>query len=145
MRKTTLHISLLAFLLLSTTIVFGQSVSKTLVKSFNPTGAQLAQLDLDGPVTMKVWDNKILRVQMAVEITNANEQTLKGLVQVGRYNLRSTVENDQITITAPGLERDVEINGRALDEKISYIVFLPKEMAAEQIGEAITADASDDF
>ena len=143
--KTTLHLYCLTVALFLTTVGFGQSVSKTLVKSFNPASSQLSQIDLNGPVTIESWDSKIIRVQMSVALTNANEQTLKGLIQAGRYNLKGAIENDQFVINAPGLQRAVEINGRALEEEISYIIYLPNGMAAEQVGTSAPTAATDDF
>ncbi len=143
--KTTLHLCLLICLLSTSSLVFGQGVSKTLVKSFNPAAAQSTQLLLDGPVVIKNWDNKIIRVQMSVELTNANEQTIKGLVQAGRYNLEGTTTDGQFVISAPGLQRAVEINGHPLEEIITYIVYLPNDMAGRQTGKTEPVASTEDF
>ena len=81
---------------------FGQSAEKTLVKSFNLKGQEIILLDLKGKVEVKEWKGEIMRVQMNIAIANGSNSMLKSLITAGRYNLRSKVENDGMTIFAPG-------------------------------------------
>ena len=141
--KKLYQTTLLIGLLLTSLSLSAQEVSKTLVKSFNPAGATQAELNLEGPVEIKSWSNSIVRVQMNISLSNGNVYTLKGLVQAGRYNLKGEQADDKLVISAPGLAREVVINGRALEENISYTVYLPKQMATD-VGNPVTSTSTAD-
>ena len=115
-------------LLLVTFSTSAQTAQKTLVKSFNLKGNNVVQIDLAGDVEVKEWDNPIMRIQISVDIENANSTILKALVKAGRYNLTSKEENDEYVVFAPGVEREVKIKGKTLSENLSYVVFAPKNV-----------------
>jgi hypothetical protein len=112
----------------STAGLLGQSIEKTLVRSFNLQGASDVTLQLQGPVEVKTWSQDILRVQMTVRLDRGSEAMLRSLVQAGRYNLHGVPAEDAFTIEAPGLSRDVLFNGQQLAENISFTVFAPEEV-----------------
>ncbi|MEM9824226.1 MAG: hypothetical protein AAF985_24285 [Bacteroidota bacterium] len=124
-------IILVALLLTSST--FGQSAEKTLVKSFNLKGQETIVLDLKGDVEVKEWKGEIMRVQMSIAINNGSNSMLKSLITAGRYNLKSKVENEEMRIFAPGMERDIKIKGSALQEKIVYTVFAPEDINIKMV------------
>jgi len=122
-----------------TSFTFAQSAEKTLVKSFNLKGQETIVLNLKGNVEVKEWKGEIMRVQMSISIANGSNSMLKSLITAGRYNLKSKVENEEMTIFAPGMERDIKIKGSALQEKIIYTVFAPDDITVK-----LTEDVSTD-
>ena len=108
--------------------LFAQTIEKTFVRSFNLMGAQETVLRVDAPVEVKTWAQSIARVQMTVGLTSGSESMLRSLAQAGRYNLKGQLEEAQYTISVPGLEREVLVNGKALTEEITYVVFVPENV-----------------
>lgn len=129
----------LSFLLIATTFTFAQGAEKTLVKSFNLQGNQIVVLDFEGVVEVKTWSNDIMRVQMTITHKNTSESILKSLIKAGRYNLKSTIDEDGLKVTAPGLQREVTISGKLLEDAISYVVFAPENVLIKRTNEASTA------
>lgn len=125
---TNLHKSLTIFLLSIASLAFAQSAEKTLVKSF-PLEAKTVSVDLIGATEVKTWDNDLLRVQMTITLHNGSEAVLKSLISAGRYNLIATVENGQTIISAPGMAREVQVGGKALQDDVSFIIYAPKNAA----------------
>lgn len=119
-------------LLIVTSVLFGQEVEKTLVKSFNLQGNQVVVLDLEGVVEVKTWSNDIMRVQMTISQKNTSEAILKSLVKAGRYNLKSVVEHDALKVTAPDIQREVKIGGKLLEDTVSYVVFAPENVLVKK-------------
>lgn len=116
---------LVALLLLAGAGLFAQTIEKTFVRSFNLMGAQETTLRIDAPVEVKTWGQSIARIQMTVGLQNGTESMLRSLAQAGRYNLKGQLESQQYVISVPGLEREVLVNGKALAEDITYVVFVP--------------------
>ena len=102
-----------------------QTCEKTLVKSFDVQGKTDLALDF-GTSNVKVaeWDSKTVRVEMTIAF-EGNENTLKSLITVGRYNMASAVDGDVFSIGVSGLLRSVKIKGAAVKESISYRVSVP--------------------
>ncbi len=111
-------------------IAFAQSAEKTLVKSF-PLETQIVSLNLTGAAEVKVWDNDLLRVQMTITLYNGNEAILKSLISAGRYNVVATVENGQMVIAVPAMEREVQIGGKALEDDVTFIIYAPKNVSVK--------------
>jgi hypothetical protein len=122
------RIIFVALFLVTTAGLFAQTIEKTFVRSFNLQGAQEAVLQVEGAVEVKTWSQAITRVQMTVGLERGSESMLRSLSQAGRYNLKGTLENDQFFISIPGLEREVLVNGQALEESISYVIFVPEKV-----------------
>ncbi|WP_020534423.1 hypothetical protein [Lewinella cohaerens] len=120
--------TLVALLLVTAAGLFAQTVEKTFVRSFNLQGAQEAVLQIEGPVDVQTWSQSITRIQMTVGIERGSESMLRSLAQAGRYNLKGQLDNDQYLISVPGLEREVLVNGQALAENISYVIFVPEDV-----------------
>lgn len=138
--KKLVAIGNVVLLLLVVTTGFSQTeVEKTLVKSFNLQGKEVVVLDLDGEVEVKEWNNKIMRVQMTINLTEGTNSMLKSLVQVGRYNLKSVVENDDYKIFAPAMNKEIKVRGKVLKENIVYTVFAPENVTVKMAGEASTS------
>lgn len=122
------QILFVSFILLATSGLFAQSVEKTLVRSFNIQEAQVVALQVDHPVEVKTWSQKIMRVQINVGLDRGSESMLRSLVQAGRYNLKGGMKNDYYVVTIPGLSREVRVNGAILAENLSYVIFVPENV-----------------
>ncbi len=132
MRSTQLHTLIFtALLLFATLTIYGQQAGKTLVKSFNLEGNQLVSLDVEGPVELRTWDNNYLRVHMEISLEDGSEGLLKSLVQAGRYQLRHEIGEQAYKVFAPELAREVKIGGKLLEDRVSYLVFHPKNVVVQ--------------
>jgi macrodomain Ter protein organizer (MatP/YcbG family) len=129
MKNNTLISALFTVLLLFVSLfAFGQSVEKTLVKSFNLKGHESVSIEMDAPVEVKTWDNTIMRVQIQINLENGSDALLKSLVQAGRYNLRNKIEDGEYKVYAPALDMQVKIGGKPLQDHVSFIVYKPKKV-----------------
>ncbi len=117
---------LLATMIANTT--FAQTNERTLVKSFNLKGKQVVVMDVDGNVEVKEWKGDIMRIQMAIELTNGSNSMLKSLIQARRYSLVSVIEGEELKINMPSMEKQVKVRGKELNEKITYTVFAPADV-----------------
>lgn len=129
--KATRQILLFLVLWGATAGLLAQSIEKTLVRSFNLEGAPAVTLQLDGPVHVQTWSDDILRVQMTVTLDRGSEAMLRSLVQAGRYNLHGDLVEAEYHIHAPGLAREVRVNGQPLAERVTFTVFAPENVRVE--------------
>jgi hypothetical protein len=123
-----LHKSIVLIVLFcSSTLLYAQQTcEKTLVKSFDVLGKTEMVLDFgNSHVKIVEWDSNTARVEMTIAF-EGNENTLKSLITVGRYNMVSNVNGNVFTIGIPGLQRSVKIKGTEVKEVISYQVSVPK-------------------
>jgi len=118
--RTLFTAATLLFTFASTT---AQNVEKTLIKSFNLEGNDFVEIDLNGQVEIKEWNNSLMRIQVTVGINQGSDAMLKSLVTAGRYNLKSSETSQGLTINAPGLERKITFRGNELKENITYVVY----------------------
>jgi hypothetical protein len=131
-------IPITTLLLLLTTGLIAQQAEKTLVKAFNLQGHQLIEVDLEGPVEVRTWNQKILRVQMRIQLENGSNNLLKSLVQIGRYNLKSGMGEAGYQIYAPNLDREVKIGGQLIKENLTYVIYAPEGVQLKLPNEAST-------
>jgi hypothetical protein len=113
--------------LLLTTIATGQA-ERVFVKSFNLFGRQTLVLNLGENIQIVPTDNDIVRVQMTVKLANANDALLKAIAETGRYILKSDMTVHDISVTAPGLLNELKLNGNIINETITYMLFIPKNI-----------------
>jgi hypothetical protein len=109
------------------------------VQSFNLKGKNIVSFDLDGDVIIKDWSHDVLRIQMEVSLEKGNPNALKGLATTGRYVLRPSLEEDKVSISAPGLEKRVTYRGAQVEESVRYIIFVPAGILVEGLHEGSTA------
>ncbi len=129
----------IGLLLLVTTVSYSQTqVERTLVKSFNLKGSDVILLDLDGAVEVKEWKKGIVRVQMDINLEDGSASMLKSLIQVGRYNLISKIEENDFKIYAPAMNKEIKVRGKVLKENIVYTVFAPENVIVKMANEAST-------
>ena len=129
-------------LMLVSVLANAQNVEKTLVKSFNLQGKQTVEIDLKGKVQVEKWNNSIMRIQFSVALENGTSSMLKSLVEVGRYNLKSSIEGDVMKIYAPGIEREVRIKGKQLLENSTYTVYVPEDVNVDITDTATSSTTS---
>ena len=129
------------FFFYSAPITYAQQVEKTLVKSFNLHGHQVVEAALPGAIEVKTWKNNTMRVQMVVGLANGSVNMLKSLVQVGRYNLNGTDDEEQFTISAPSLEKEVKLKNGILQEQVSFLIFAPENVVIKQKDETTNSTA----
>lgn len=115
-------------MVLAATGLFAQSIEKTFVRSFNIQNAQEIALQFDGMVEVQTWSQKIMRIQMNVSLERGSESMLRSLAQAGRYNLIGKMVDGQYVVNIPGLSREVQVNGAALPETVSYVVYVPEDV-----------------
>jgi hypothetical protein len=96
----------------------------TLVKSM-PTEAPSVVFDIPGEIKTSSWDKDYIRITITIEVTNNNEDVLKKLVSLGRYDFKSTLENGNQIISIPKLIHKISMKGVDLVEKLSLEVMLP--------------------
>jgi hypothetical protein len=120
-------LKLLLPLLLLSGIATGQA-ERNFVKSFNLQGKQTIVLDVGDNVQVTTWDNEIMRVQMTVSLPNSSDALLKGLAEIGRYGLITTLNPETVNLTAPTLRNPLKINGNAVKESVLFTIFVPKNV-----------------
>jgi hypothetical protein len=125
MKTTTL---LLALLFIGTTAT--AQVQKSLIKSFNLSGANVVVLDLKGQVELKSADNAALRLQTDIELKNGNANLFQIFLTKKRYDVQANLKNNDFLLTAP--DRDlVRLSGVELQETVTYIVYIPEGVTAK--------------
>jgi hypothetical protein len=112
-------------ILLLTPSLYGQGAEKVLVKSFNLEGNNAVKLDLPGIVDVREWDNAYVRVEMHVSVSNVTESLLRSLIEAGRYNIQGKTEDGMYVITVPGLQKQVKVGGREIEEFFCFTVSYP--------------------
>lgn len=138
MKKLVAIMNIALLLLVATTGYSQTEVEKTLIKSFNLKGNDVIILDLDGAIEVKEWKNDIMRVQMEINLEGGTSSMLKSLIQVGRYNLTSKIEENEFKVMAPDMNKEIKVRGKVLKENIAYTIFAPENVIVKLAGEAST-------
>jgi len=132
---------LLATMVANTAVA--QHAEKTLIKSFNLKGNTVVLMDVDGDVEVKEYKGEIIRVQMAIELTNGTNSILKSLIKAKRYNLIATSEKGELILNMPSLEKRVKVGGKELTERISYTVFAPADVLVKISNESSASKSAE--
>ena len=119
---------LFLILTLAGSSLLAQSAQKTLVKSFNVDDVSQVNLRVDGPVEVKTWKQKTVRIVMEISLFNRPESFLKGMISAGRYNLLSFTKADIMTIIQPGIKKEVRLKDGQLRESFRYLVYAPENI-----------------
>jgi hypothetical protein len=128
MKTTTLLLAML-FVLFIGTFATAQ-VQKSLIKSFNLSGANVVVLDLKGQVELKTADNSALRLQTDIDLKNGNTNLFQIFLTKKRYDVQTNLKNNEFLLTAP--DRDlVRLGATELQETVTYIVYLPEGVTAK--------------
>ncbi len=116
------------FLLCTAFFVNGQQAERILVKSFNLEGNQVVLLDLPGNVEVQPWNSDILRIQMTISLETGSDAMLKSLIQAGRYNLKSHVDDNTFNVTNSEMDKQIIFRGKELAEQLTYVVYAPENV-----------------
>jgi hypothetical protein len=122
--------SCLLFAFALTSLVAMAQVQKSLIKSFNLSGANTVVLDLKGQVELKTADNSALRLQTDIELKNANINLFQIFLTKKRYDVQANLKNNEFALTAPDREQ-VRLGSADLQETVSYIVYIPEGVTAK--------------
>jgi hypothetical protein len=122
--------SCLLFAFALTSLVAMAQVQKSLIKSFNLSGANTVVLDLKGQVELKTADNSALRLQTDIELKNANINLFQIFLTKKRYDVQANLKNSEFALTAPDREQ-VRLGSSDLQETVSYIVYIPEGVTAK--------------
>ncbi|MBI1226749.1 MAG: hypothetical protein GC192_16055 [Bacteroidetes bacterium] len=134
MKKLSHSITLL---LLTLQLASAQSPEKILVSTINLNHQNTLVFATEGKVEIRQWNDPFVQVQASVFLENSNESVLKSLVQAGRYKLTSLLQPDGLVVEAPGLKKQVSIGGVVLQEKVSYIIYVPSNISVKLLDEPI--------
>ncbi|MFK7799716.1 MAG: hypothetical protein AB8E82_19840 [Aureispira sp.] len=119
--------------------------NKTLVKSVALTAAQEVVVELPGVIERSTWDNNFIRVTTYLTVENMNENIVKQLVLVGRYNLSADLQEGTgtLVISMPKINNEVRVKGTALVERLRFEIQAPagyplvvKEIVLEETANA---------
>lgn len=123
-------ITVLVLVLGFATQIAAQS-QKTLVKSIAVENASNVVLALNGTVETSEWDEAYIRIVTNINVKNFDENILKRLVLVGRYNIESTNADGKVLVEMPKVAHFVTVKGVDLEEHITFEVFVPKGINVE--------------
>jgi len=140
--KTLRILTTVLLAIMISNVAVAQHAEKILIKSFNLKGNSIVLMDVDGNVEVKEHSGDIIRVQMAIELTNGTSSILCSLIKAKRYNLVGTVLDDQLVLNMPSLEKRVKVGGIELTEKISYTVFAPEDVLVKLSHESSASKAA---
>lgn len=116
----------LLFFMISIGFAFSQS-EQVIVKSIPLQNASGIVLELPGEVKAQEWERDYIRVTVTINALNTNEDILKRLITVGRYDIQSEVIGDEVQITMPKMEQQVTIKGTDLQDRLLFEVSYPKK------------------
>lgn len=119
-------ILLFVFTIATITRIHAQT-NKTLVKSVGLAGAQKVLINLPGPVIHNEWENDFVRITTYLKVDNMNENIVKQLVLVGRYNLEANLNEatKMMAIRMPKIRNQVRVKGIKLVEQLRFEVQVP--------------------
>ncbi len=102
-----------------------QAVEKTLIKPVNLKGNIELEVDLNGKVDIKKWNNEYAQVEIGVKAYNLNSTVLKSLVAAGRYNIEIEYEGDKVILSSPALAKEINVRGSKLKDEVIYTIYVP--------------------
>jgi hypothetical protein len=122
--KKIITFAVLMFCLI--TFTFAQS-EKTLVKSI-AVESSTAVFDLPGEVSISTWDKDYIRITAIVSMSANNEDFLKRLLSLGRYDIVSDLEQDSMVIRMPKTHNKILVKGLELPEKFRFQIDIPASL-----------------
>jgi len=126
-----LLLTLFALLLVAGT-TWGQS-EKSIVKSFRHEGSLAVQLAMEGDLEVTHWDETSIRLEVAIEGVNINENILKALLKAGRYSCATETKDGAMIITMPKAHKELVLRGTKQIEKYRFKITVPKGVVVEQV------------
>ena len=95
-----------------------------------------------GEVKIVEVESEFVRITATIDVANFSDDILKKLVEVGRYDIKTTISTDGKTVLAmPAIEKRVIIKGVDLVERMSYEIQVPKGtvISIEQLNSPISS------
>ena len=111
-----------------------QSAEKTLAKAFNTENKSKLILDLPGESELVVWDKPTISVEITIQLPGKSQSMLNELANVGRYNLESVPQDDNLIIRAKNMSKQITVGGEVLIENMKFVVYIPSGLEVEIVG-----------
>jgi hypothetical protein len=127
-------ITFFAFVAIFMSNVCAQS-QRQIVKTLDLKGQTLVA-SFHGDIKVVETETEFVRITATIDVANFSDDILKKLIEVGRYDIKTTVGTDGKTILSmPSIEKRVVIKGVDLVERMSYEISVPKgtEISIEKL------------
>jgi hypothetical protein len=101
-------------------------------QSFNIDAAQFISIQVNNPnLTIKYTQGTRILVETKVSLSVDNLTLLNFITQQGRYDLIKKVDPNTkcLTLVLKNKQDLILIKGKELKEKISYTIYIPRELA----------------
>ena len=118
-----MRLLIFSFTILFSAGLFAQSET-VLTKEVGLEASTSTVINLPGTVNLKRWDSEHIKIVANVQI-NFDETILKRLMMVGRYSIKTTVNNNTIVIDMPTVDRYVAIKGVELIDIFNFDIYAP--------------------
>jgi hypothetical protein len=122
-------ITFFAFVAIFMSNVCAQS-QRQIVKSLDLKG-QTIVASFHGEVKIVETETEFIRVTATIDVANFSDDILKKLVEVGRYDIKTTNIDGKTVISMPAVEKRVIIKGVDLVERMSFEIQVPKGTSME--------------
>jgi len=103
------------------------------VKTIDPENSATILLNIDIPAGVKEWDGDKLRILVDVQHQDGvGAEVLESLMQIGRYEVMTGKSDKEFIIKMPGLNNEIVMGDKTIQEAISLLIFTPKGVKVEQ-------------
>lgn len=103
------------------------------VKTVDPENSSTILLNIDIPAGVKEWDGDKLRILVDVQHQDGvGSEILESLMQIGRYEVMTGKSGKEFIIKMPGLNNEIIMGDKTIQEAISLLIFTPKGVRVEQ-------------
>lgn len=103
------------------------------VKTVDPENSSTILLNIDIPAGVKEWDGDKLRILVDIQHQQGvGSEILESLMQIGRYEVMTGKSNNEFIIKMPGLNNEIVMGDKTIQEAISLLIFTPKGVRVEQ-------------
>ena len=117
------------------TVSAQQSVEKTLIKPVNLKGNTDLDLNLNGKVEVKKWNNDYAQVEIGIKAYGINSTVLKSLVAAGRYNIKVEYNGDKVQLSTYALAKTIKVRGQELKDQVTFTIFVPEYTVINNVTE----------
>jgi len=102
------------------------------LKMVNVEGSSTVLVNVDIPAAVKEWDGDKLRILVDVQHQDGvGAEILESLLQIGRYEVMTGTSNGELIIKMPGLNNEIVMGGKVIQEAISLLIFAPKGVSVD--------------
>lgn len=101
---------------------------------FDPEEDGITQVVFDGEIYPEIeeWDGSQIMLEQTISVEGAKRQTLDKLIEIGRYELVSTISGSTLSI---GYKKKISsglvIGGKDVYETITYKLYVPEGVTAQ--------------